>query len=37
MLKYSFYKENSSITVLNIHLLNEQSVYFSENATVKEI
>ena len=37
MLKYLFHKEDSLITVLSIHLLNEQSVYFPEDATVKEI
>ena len=37
MLKYLFYKKDSLITVLSIHLFNEQSVYFSENVIVKEI
>ena len=37
MLKYPSHKKDSSITVLSIHLSNEQSVYFSENAIVKEI
>ena len=37
MLKYLFYKEDSSITVLSIHFSNEQSVYFLKNATVEEI
>ena len=37
MLEYPFHKEDSLITVLSIHFPNKQSVYFSENATVKEI
>ena len=37
MLKYPSYKEDSLITVLSIHLLNEQSVYFLKDAIVKEI
>ena len=37
MLEYSSHKKDSLITVLSIHLLNEQPVYFLEDATVKEI
>ena len=37
MLKYPSHKKDLLITVLSIHLLNEQSVYFLENAIVKEI
>ena len=37
ILKYLFHKEDSLITILSIHFLNKQPVYFLKNATVKEI
>ena len=37
MLKYSWYKKNSSVTILNIHLSDEQSVYYKKNVTSEKI
>ena len=37
ILKYSWYKEDSPVTILSIHFSDEQPVYYKENATSEKI